>query len=380
MRGLSICLLAPVCACAAGLPLGSIIDDVKCAANPQQSYALYVPSSYQPDQPSSVIFAFDPGARGKTAVERFAAGAEKYGYIVAGSNNSRNGSWERSLEAISAMSADVGARLAVNEKRIYTAGMSGGSRVALQVALGTGRIAGVIASSAGWPDSKPRKTAPFVVFGTAGTEDFNYLEMRQLDRTLTTPHRVVIFEGGHTWLSSDLGVEAIEWMELQAMKSGLRAKDEKLIAQLYDTRLKQARSLSPEFRVLTALESMQTDFSGLRDVSEIKMEASALRKQKAVKDGIKRDRADLDKEERQRATIGELEDGLRDPSRMADSLTRMKDLIRTMAKEASAPDDSDARRMARRLLRGTAAGARETGNAELRKLLDSLGISARPRG
>ena len=121
------------------------------------------------------------------------------------------------------MSADLDARFHIDEKRVYTAGLSGGARVAMMVALGTGKIAGVIASSAGWPDAVPRKSAPFAVFGTAGTDDFNYLEMRQLDRTLTTPHRVAIFDGGHTWLSSELAMEALEWMELQAMKSGLRA-------------------------------------------------------------------------------------------------------------------------------------------------------------
>jgi len=48
--------------------------------------------------------------------------------------------------------------------------------------------------------------------------------MRLLDRTLTTPHRVAIFEGGHTWLSSDLAVKALEWMEIQAMSpAGARA-------------------------------------------------------------------------------------------------------------------------------------------------------------
>ena len=58
-------------------------------------------------------------------------------------------------------------------------------------------IAGVIASSAGYPDSQPRATVPFAIFGTAGTEDFNYIEMRQLDRKLTSPHFLAVFNGGH---------------------------------------------------------------------------------------------------------------------------------------------------------------------------------------
>ena len=112
---------------------------------------------------------FRSGVYGKNPVERFRDAAEKYGYIVAGSNNSRNSSWQASSAAIRAMPSDVGARLSIDEKRVYTAGLSGGARVAMEVALGTGRIAGVIASSAGYPDAVPRKTVPFAVFGTAGT-------------------------------------------------------------------------------------------------------------------------------------------------------------------------------------------------------------------
>src|SRR5580658_10555186 len=86
-------LVASLAAFAYGedLPRGQIIDTVRCAADASQNYALYVPSHYSPDKRWSLILAFDPRARGRTAVEQFQAAAEKYGYIVAGSNISRNG-------------------------------------------------------------------------------------------------------------------------------------------------------------------------------------------------------------------------------------------------------------------------------------------------
>src|SRR5712692_685041 len=242
-------------------PRGQIVDDMKCAADSSQGYALYLPSNYSPERSWNLILAFDPRARGRTPVERYQAAAESYGYIVAGSNNSRNGSWEVSMAAIEAMSADVYARFRIDDKRIYTAGMSGGARVAMQVALGSGRIAGVIASSAGFPDSVPRKTVPFAVFGTAGTEDFNYLEMRLLDRSLTTPHRVAIFEGGHTWLSSELAAEAVEWMEIQAMKSGRRPRDAALIDKLFAKRMAQAAAQTNDKDTALALAALSSDFA-----------------------------------------------------------------------------------------------------------------------
>ena len=154
----------------ADLPAGQIVPEVACAGDSSQSYALYVPRAYTVARAWPVIFAFDPGARGRVPVERYQAAAERYGFIVAGSNNSRNGSAENS-KAIVAMTGDVLSRFSVDERRIYLAGMSGGSRVALGIALGSpkDRVAVVIASSAGYPDGKNRTTLPFPLFATAAT-------------------------------------------------------------------------------------------------------------------------------------------------------------------------------------------------------------------
>ena len=128
---------------------------------------------------------FHPGGRGRAIVETYQAAAEQYGYIVAGSNNSRNGPWAVSIAAVRAMSGDLASRFSIDAARVYLTGHSGGARVAMEVAMTSGSIAGVIASSAGFADSRPRASVPFAVFGTAGTEDFNYIEMRLLDRKLT---------------------------------------------------------------------------------------------------------------------------------------------------------------------------------------------------
>src|SRR5258708_38238382 len=110
MRGYLLLAFLVMAARAEELPRGRLIDDVKCDVDPSQGYALYLPSNYSPERAWSLILAFDPRARGSAPVERFQAAAETYGYIVAGSNNSRNGSRESSMAAGRARSADVGAR------------------------------------------------------------------------------------------------------------------------------------------------------------------------------------------------------------------------------------------------------------------------------
>src|SRR5690349_17692119 len=110
---------------------GEVIDRVEVPGHSGQSYALYVPSNYTPERAWPILYCLDPGARGKTPVERFAAAAEKAGVIVAGSNNSRNGPLPPAQEAINLMVADTHERFRIDDGHIYAAGLSGGARLAL---------------------------------------------------------------------------------------------------------------------------------------------------------------------------------------------------------------------------------------------------------
>ena len=100
------------------------------------------------------------GADGRAMVEKYRTAAEQYGYIVAGSNNSRNGPASISAASPAAMSVDLGRRFAVDPRRLYLTGLSGGARLALQIALTNSSVAGVIASSAGFLDNQPRASVP----------------------------------------------------------------------------------------------------------------------------------------------------------------------------------------------------------------------------
>src|ERR1017187_4838197 len=91
MAGLVAVLYCAAPALAQDLPHGVIIDDVKCAGDPSQSYALYLPSNYTGLRRWNLLIGFHPAARGRAIVEKYRAAAEQYGYIVVGSNNSRNG-------------------------------------------------------------------------------------------------------------------------------------------------------------------------------------------------------------------------------------------------------------------------------------------------
>lgn len=361
-----VCLVAGASALAADLPVGEIVDRVTCDADPSQSYALFVPADYTPSRLWPVIFAFDPGGRGRTPVERYRTAAERYGYIVVGSHNSRNGSTEIP-KILAAMTNDVAARLAVDPKRVYLAGMSGGARVALGIAMASKDIAGVIASSAGYPDSRVRKTLPFPIFATAGTDDFNHLELRRLDRELTTPHRLAIFNGGHVWLSNELALQAVEWMELQAMKTGLKSRDEAEIDRLFTLRQASAGTADGDTEVFRTLQTIVDDFQGLRDVSVLARRAAELGRDKRIRVALDAERDDDRREEVILREVAAAAARLSSPDDRLSALNALRQKLRELSVQAKNPVDSRERQIARRVL--AAISADGTADADYSKVI-----------
>jgi len=338
---------------------GKLVERVVCMDDSAQSYALYLPSTYTADRPSSVILAFHPAARGVLMVEKFKAAAERYGYIVAASNNSRNGSYAVSSAAAQAMSADVGRRFSIDPRRVYVAGMSGGARVAMNIALGKNNIAGVIASSAGYPDSQPRDSVPFAVFSTAGIEDFNYIEMRLLDRKLSSPHFLAVFPGGHTLPPDDVAFDAVEWMELQAMQSGRRGRDDALLQALVEKRRVRIAASTDAAETVYLLRALVADFKGLLDLSADATRLQQMTARPDVKKALKRDRDGVDAEARMLAEIFEIEARLGEDDRREVSVMMLRDRLGKLSRKATADADTPERSQARRVLRSVTAGASE---------------------
>lgn len=340
------------------LPAGKIIERVVCLKDASQSYALYLPPDYTPDRRWPVIYAFDPGARGLRPVERFKDAAEKYGYIVIGSNNSRNGPGVPLSEIISALFDDAQARFSIDASRVYTTGFSGGARVAGSVAQSLeGRIAGVILCGAGFsPGKAPAKPLSFTVFSVAGSEDFNWVELRQLNRTLDSigsVNRFVTFDGDHAWLPSDFCLMAVEWLEIQAMRSGKRKRDEKLIAELFDKAAGQARAAESAKRVYEAFlkyDAMAKDFQGLRDTADFAKRVEELRSSGEVKDHLKQEKAAEQAQQQRSLEFFSKREQLRTAENLSAAMMEMKYLISSLRKKAASNDESVDRLVARRTL------------------------------
>jgi predicted esterase len=278
-------------------PVGEIVPRVVCAADPQQSYALYLPTSFSKSRTWPLLYLFDPRRRGALAAERFREAAERYGWILASSNNTMSdGPMAPNAAAINAMWSDVNGRFPIDPLRVYAGGFSGGARTACLFAQKMeGRVAGVIACGGGFSDAQPPDGGTrFAFFGSVGNVDFNYGEMRRLDRTLAkldAKHRLEVFDGPHSWCPAPVCTKAIEWMELQAMKTGARSRDSDLVLRLFRERLERAAALERTGRAVDAFlrySEAAEDFAGLTDTQAADASRARLGERPEVRKGLAR--------------------------------------------------------------------------------------------
>jgi hypothetical protein len=265
------------------LAKGKVIDSVICQSQNSQSYALYLPSYYSSDKKFPCIYFFDSHARGSMPVKLYKDLAEKYGFVLIGSNVSKNGiEWTATSGVVNVLMQDSRSRINIDQQRIYTSGFSGGSRVASTIAIVNGGVAGVIGCAAGFPTVENEFQNKFDYFGMVGDYDFNLTEMEKLNDTLQQlgfAHQLLTFDGKHDWPASPDFQTALLWIQANAMKENLQPKNDALITALkndYDKRIAAAKSSGDVIREHELLDGIVRTLDGLTDVSSYKKQAADL--------------------------------------------------------------------------------------------------------
>jgi len=226
------------------LQKGVVIDTVICSDDAFQKYAIYLPSNYDTSKKWPIIYFFDPHGIGNLPVTLYKDLAEKYGFILAGTYNSKNGmTWESSEKAAQAFMKDTWMRLSLDNNRLYTSGFSGGAKVASVIAMSEGGIAGVVACGAGIPEDHPAIKQSFSFISFVGDKDFNNMSVRQLDKMLDStslPHQLIIFNGTHQWPPVLYMEQAFQWLDMDAMRMKAMPVNESMVKSIREEFLKEA--------------------------------------------------------------------------------------------------------------------------------------------
>lgn len=281
---------------------GEIMPYVVCDINKDHSYAVYLPTGYSPEKEWPALFLYSASGNGMAGMEKFKPAAEKYGYILVGSHNYRNGPVDQGFEAARILLEEVTKKYPVNMQRIYTGGMSGGARMATTVAVVTNKIAAVIAIGASFNFlNKPNTKNSFAFIGVAGDKDMNYLELVKATeevRTLNLKSHLIAYDGKHRWCEEPQAAEALEWLELHAIQKGLKLDALNFSDTFLKQQLDKATTLTADQKLTEAhalYESLAL-FYGPEIPEEVNKGLATLKREKAFKKQTRLHQSILEKE------------------------------------------------------------------------------------
>jgi predicted esterase len=234
---------------------GNIIDSIHVGAGMGDSFALYLPQRYREYEHSPIVFIFHPAAQGRHGLLPFLEASEKYGYILVCSNDSRNGPYDENYEISNRLFNKVFNDFNIDPNRIYTAGFSGGARLASSIAVISGQIQGVIACGAGFSPNEMAIDPGFSYAAIVGNRDFNYRELLRtrawLDK-LKIPNELFEYEMGHQWPDSSQVLKAFKWLQLETYRKGLLPADTLEVMDYYRNFYNEARSLEENGELIPA--------------------------------------------------------------------------------------------------------------------------------
>lgn len=262
---------------------GRVVERITSVADPHEQYAAFLPAHYRTDRTWPVLVLLDPRGRALLPLERIRPVADRLGYIVISSWNSRSDEpVDHNADAINAILNDADRMLAIDPHRIYLVGQSGTARGSWVFGSELREnVAGIIGFGAGTPANFPLRppgsgspSGP-LFFGAAGTDDYNFDELWDLDARLDSlglTHHIGWFDGLHSWPPETTLTEAVEWMHLQAMRTGLLAPDLGWIDSLYRSRLGAATRIAAtgdSYRAWRLLRASEADFAGTHDITAV---------------------------------------------------------------------------------------------------------------
>jgi len=273
-----------------------VVPRMATAADPGQQYSLYLPPGYPAAGGSPLLVILDARGRGESSLRPTVDAARANGWVVVSSWQSRSDTNEvGTLRALQALLGEALQRYRIDHGRIYVAGLSGTAKTLWTRAdMLAPLLAGMIGAGGGRPPElgELRSAPEFAFAGVAGTMDFNYFEMRDLDADLErvgATHRFFPFDGEHGWPPAGVHADAMEWLQLMAMRDGRAARREDFIAARFEREHRAAQAAIGLER-WRRLDQMLRDYRGLRDVSTLQAEAAAAKGDPAVGPALARER------------------------------------------------------------------------------------------
>lgn len=276
--------------------VSALVTTVTCNNDPSLSYALYLPRQYSDSAKLPVLIFFDPHGDGSYPLSKYNRLAEKFGVIMIGSNDSRNGvTFDQTNLIVQSLVNEALQRFHPDGRLVSLAGFSGGAKVTLVAAAQINSLLSIVYCSAGLPQI-PAQLPP--ALGITGLKDMNYTEVVNTDRQFEddkVSHALVEWNGKHEWCDTSTFENAFYWMNFRAMEKKIISVDTKLVTEF--TR-HNSHVLSNPLQEEMRFQKLVSFLNGTADVSEYQSKLSQLRKSKSFSAALDKQQHDLATESR----------------------------------------------------------------------------------
>ncbi|CAN5525483.1 hypothetical protein BH11BAC2_BH11BAC2_24130 [soil metagenome] len=290
---------------------GTINPKVLCSGDEALSFAVYTPSAYKEGKSYPVLILFDPHGDGSFPLNNYQSLADEFSYILIGSNNSKNGNGrEETAHILQELMQSVYQKIPVDSQRVYVGGFSGGGRVASMLALSPVRCQGLVTCGASFPPNAWTGVPPSIIVGIAGNSDMNLVEFttwRPINKDLEGRYQFIRFEGKHEWPSPSIFRQAFLAFEANAMRDGIKTKDDQLIQKIklaYEDALKSHKGPSAKIYKMSTYSQWIKSLNGLADVSVPKAGYQKLLSDPEYFKLVTEDQALFKEEEQRKAYLG----------------------------------------------------------------------------
>ena len=242
------------------LQAGKVAENVIINNDPLNSFSIYLPVLYNSNMVWPALFFFDPEGKSAIPINKYKSLADSLGYILIGSNVSKNGqNFEESILIWNTLKNSCLNNLSIDKNRIILAGFSGGARVSCAIASKEPSVACIIANSAGAQQLDQLLNQNTLFIGLAGNGDMNRAEMLGIEQNLMSSsivHYYMEFDGNHAWAPFKIMQKAIMIASLNANEKNPNELNAVLTENFISNQKKEIDKLKLEGKWLEAYQEL----------------------------------------------------------------------------------------------------------------------------
>ena len=270
---------------------GAIIDSVAISETSKESFALFLPTKFEPNRNWPILFLFDMYGQNRRAMSMFLQAAENRGFILASPNQVHDSvSLSNNVLIAQRTIEKATSLLPVNSSRVYAGGHQGGGRFANLLPILIKDIEGVLSINASLANTELLTgKVRFQHVVLVDPSNYTYPDVLQdakILNKLRIPNFILDFKGSGGWPEHADLEKALWYFDLAAIKKKSLQIDSTEIETQFKAEMALVRSLKDSGNFLMAEQETNTMVKAYRllvDTDSLRENQKLLKKERGYR-------------------------------------------------------------------------------------------------